>query len=47
MKQAAKIGVFGVVMTVLMLEFAGVGASLASSSHVEMTDACYGYAYCK
>jgi hypothetical protein len=47
MQQATKISVFGVVAIVLLLEFAGVGASLASAPHTELADACYGYAYCQ
>jgi len=46
MGRTAKIGVFTVVTMVLLMEFAGVGASLASAPHVEMADACYGYALC-
>jgi hypothetical protein len=47
MQQAAKLSVFSVVAMVLILEFAGVGASLASAPHIELADACYGYAYCQ
>jgi hypothetical protein len=47
MRSTTSMGWLAVVVCVLLLEFAGAGAYLASSAKANPSDACYGYAICQ
>jgi hypothetical protein len=46
MRPATGVGVLALIVVVLLLEFAGAGAYLATSAHADPSDVCYGYAIC-
>lgn len=47
MRSTTSMGWLGLVVCVLLLEFAGAGAYVASSAKANPSDACYGYAICQ
>lgn len=47
MRPTTSMGCLVLVVCVLLLEFAGAGAYLASSAKANPADPCYGYAICQ
>lgn len=46
MRSATSIGVFALVAVIVLAEFLGAGASLASVAHPDLEE-CFGYEICK
>ena len=47
MRPTTSMGCLVLVVSILLLEFAGAGAYLASSAQAKPSDPCYGYAICQ